>query len=1566
MANNPSTVQDTRNALESARVTLVDALFEFEDTRDKLREAKRKEDDPSGPQGLYDAAKDAFDDARDAEADAHGQLQTAIQNWLPVPTGPSSEEHYAAAESDVSRLEASVPIVLLPVRLETRFDGDNLMVRVFPDEIFLNTHETALTEEEEKAAHAYYDELNENNNEKELWRDMVARFGVERSAYILRQTLPVFGEPVTEPYWNLSSSTCGGTVYGGLKLPLTYPPIQLRKSTWTRPGEGVLPDRWLFVTYRNGVRKVKLGSPIVEPLAMTTDPKNRPEDMVELGDAPPIDERIRWQVDFTHAVDVGMGVTIEDAAAGFDRLIVLGIKTSMSANTTGRHLEKLLDAHHYTRGMAIVRQGSPTNNVEGQSTPYPFNENAGEVSYGIERQRGPLDRDHAHHCLPTDTDGHYLAMALGVPSGVVANIDRAYKQEIERAMDMNAVIWPATLGYFMRHMMRQPFSPASVFTPQQIDNAKYYFREFVLARGRAPAFRVGSTPYGVLPVTSLRYWKQRRFGSSDFFDPSAETIEAAIREPIRALIEVWKEGLGEVPVIGGVVPNPDIDVATVLSTYPSAREYRVRTGLAPMALYYFRMATDEDPLPFFEDFTHQAADSFGEFQHSEWKTRLGWSLWSGQAPLYTGQVVAPLVAEDVTLDPNYIVGIGTADIQALNTNTGVPHQPAEPTLLYTVLRHATMMEYWRAYYDVEGRTWIDPDVFGITSAYGPQVEPLYAVSPEDLNIAFEHLQALDRIAHESTAELERLFSETLDLSSHRLDAWATAFATRRLDDMRRANVSLQLAPREDFLGGYAWLENLAPKPPGESKDVEGIGLVPTQYLNGGFIQAPSMTHAAAAAVLRNAHMSVRTENPSAYAIDLSSRRVRNGRRLFEAVRNGQPVGAVFGYELERALHEGHAGMEGIEDLRFALRELYPLVANKGGTDSEEPAEAIAARNVVDGSSLLRAYEAGEIVWNQNGLPQQGTGLYNVLVEEIERLNELYDATADLLTAEGVFQLVRGNIDAAVPAMNNLVEGKQPPDTIVSRSARGGIGIAHRVALVFPTDQYAPLTGWPSEPTMRAQAEPAVNAWVGQLIGDPTNVKATVTYYDAEGEIIQSTSDGGSTPQDSVAITLADLGIHPLDVLALAEVVAKENQGSILDRRIAMAALEDDVRKPATTPAKINVSYGIAEASARGFPEVLEILNTASAVLAEARALTPRDLVTQAEGDEVEKASNAEEDDASLTDFHQRYSDVREQRVYLLTTLGDALLYDQGYTEALRAAAEIEPQAAIPDPLASVDELRELIQAMIDKIGALADEVPEGVPLSATRAEVIENGVATLKALFGENFLVLPEIEAPSADEIDRSLAARDTLLTPPGDPPIPPDDEAPDRYLHQIMRSRPRLGRYRKLNLYARSAGATRQRVDVVQLPHVAGERWLGLSYEVDSPPEEGRSGLLLLNYADELDPTTPWTGIVLDDWTEVVPNPKEDTGIAFHYDTPRAQAPQAVLVVTPAGTGDNWSLEELLASLEETIDLMKVRLVDRDHLKGQVLPASIFASNENPGNVVSTHFEPLALAADAPELGNG
>ena len=130
---------------------------------------------------------------------------------------------------------------------------------------------------------------------------------------------------------------------------------------------------------------------------------------------------------------------------------------------------------------------------------------------------------------------------------------------------------------------------------------------------------------------------------------------------------------------------------------------------------------------------------------------------------------------------------------------------------------------------------------------------------------------------------------TLDLSSHRLDAWITSFATKRLAAMRARQ------RRRAAGGGYGWVENLRPRRPRRRRRHAAAGRSrrrsSTSPNDSGFIHAPSLTHAAAAALLRNAHLGA-TGVPSAdspFAIELSSRRVREAARLIDGMRQGQPL-----------------------------------------------------------------------------------------------------------------------------------------------------------------------------------------------------------------------------------------------------------------------------------------------------------------------------------------------------------------------------------------------------------------------------------------------------------------------------------------------------------------------------------------------------------------------------------------------------------------------------------------------------------------------------------------------------
>ena len=189
---------------------------------------------------------------------------------------------------------------------------------------------------------------------------------------------------------------------------------------------------------------------------------------------------------------------------------------------------------------------------------------------------------------------------------------------------------------------------------------------------------------------------------------------------------------------------------------------------------------------------------------------------------------------------------------------------------------------------------VDPalraSIHTLTAAQEPE-----AIQLDELRASLAYLET------RPVEELARQFSGCLDLFAYRLDAWITALATRRLGELR------QTRPRGLAIGGFGWVEDLQPLPRtrvAAAPDGEASTPLFAARERGGFIHAPSMSQAAAAAVMRSAYLtqpSAASERP--FAIDLSSERVRLAEWLLDGIRQGQSLEALLGYRFERALHD---------------------------------------------------------------------------------------------------------------------------------------------------------------------------------------------------------------------------------------------------------------------------------------------------------------------------------------------------------------------------------------------------------------------------------------------------------------------------------------------------------------------------------------------------------------------------------------------------------------------------------------------------------------------------------------
>jgi hypothetical protein len=253
-------------------------------------------------------------------------------------------------------------------------------------------------------------------------------------------------------------------------------------------------------------------------------------------------------------------------------------------------------------------------------------------------------------------------------------------------------------------------------------------------------------------------------------------------------------------------------------------------------------------------------------------------------------------------------------------------------------------------------------------------------------------------------------------------------------------------------------------------------------------------------------------------------------------------------------------------------------------------------------------------------------------------------------------------------------------------------------------------------------------------------------------------------------------------------------------------------------------------------------------------------------------------------------------------------------------------------------------ARLEQMAALR-LVPAAADPRARRTQLVER----MRNVFGRNFVVLPRFACDAAGAAELSGALVASRQTQGGDP------LAAHSWFARYARVRDPMSRMSACLRGAEVLGTgERLNLSVLQLPLVAGERWVGL------PPVPGASLAagklsLVLQTSGPVNMAVALTGLIIDEWTETVPSTRENTAVTFQLDPPDACAPQCVLLAVPPVPGVDWTPDVLRQVLEETFDLAKLRAVDAETL-GEIahyLPALYLAFNAKD-DAVSTDFAAL------------
>jgi hypothetical protein len=1064
--------------------------------------------------------------------------------------------------------------------------------------------------------------------------------------------------------------------------------------------------------------------------------------------------------------------------------------------------------------------------------------------------------------------------------------------------------------------------------------ARDHFVRQVRPGGALPAIAAGNQPYGVLAVTALDDWVP---------GPGEDRLRALVAA-LRALRDtIWLPCTSSVPQLS---PGPVSDVAAaqetllqLLATSPLSQEIfaREQVGhLYVLALWRFAQVSLSP------DWHAQTAASSQQLLHDTgiaWTPRLSQLIGAETS----APVTIPLIGADGQDPGQWLTSLATAKLADLQNPAGLPG-PGPTPLLCRLLRFSALREYVTAAIRLQLRAgtlgdWehLDQELLNIIPSIPGRPAPAsvwdqlgrrVTVADGSSPVISDYLDATATLNGTATLndpavtdlqdfrsavaaladgpsadDLERNLRQAIDATAHRLDAWITSIARRRLTALRRAN------PAGTLTGGYGWVENLVPRSAAPDGD--------------GFIHALSLPQAVTAAVLRSGYQSYTGGDTNPFAVNLDSRRTRLARRLLDAVRAGQTIGALTGYDFERSLQESGAGQytRAFRTCAPPIATTFPPTDPDAPTSGEPPASTAGIPSLTDGLVLRNKWQAGDpqvaavtaqIQTDDQQRQQDGQALLAPLVTAaLGALNDALDAAADALTAESLHHAINGVPSRAAATLDALARGDGTvPQLDFLASPRGGLTIGHRVAFTVPaTAQRQP--GWSALSTnqLRAAASPALEALTETWLPSPPTVRCAATLTPAGGQA------------QTLTIRLSDCDLSALDCLYDTSAIADPDSPTGVPDRIWLAVIEAARAQASADPSTpVAVTWDRTGDFAVGeltFAELAAATRLARDLLQGCRALRPADLAALGTPDTPVS-------DPSITTAADN-ADAAVRAAWA------AIGTEATQQQAIRAAANLGVRSAAY--AAAAGNLgQELVHAIAAELQRRVRQLD-----NLTTSTAADRDIQRLQAAIGPDFLPLPAFQPANATDLATALS----LAQQPGwaSPP------AIRTWLTRSARVRPRVLSLARLRTAAQALQAADTPLATLQLPAITGEPWIGDAF--GGATLAGPRVQVTLADGSLTDPTSPLAGLLTDEWTETIPDTQQLTGVAYHYQSPLSEPPQAVLVAVPADTSaDTWTPAALEQILRETLDLAKIRAVDQDALAktGQLLPAFYLANNVAEG----------------------
>lgn len=267
--------------------------------------------------------------------------------------------------------------------------------------------------------------------------------------------------------------------------------------------------------------------------------------------------------------------------------------------------------------------------------------------------------------------------------------------------------------------------------------------------------------------------------------------------------------------------------------------------------------------------------------------------------------------------------------------------------------------------------------------------------------------------------------------------------------------------------------------------------------------------------------------------------------------------------------------------------------------------------------------------------------------------------------------------------------------------------------------------------------------------------------------------------------------------------------------------------------------------------------------------------------------------------------------------------------------------------------RLLIEDLDKRIPAITQKLSEhdSISFPEKRIQILTDAA---RLVFGDEFVLIPSftLAEKQGEEWEKAYIGRELLLN--YQKTVLHHDFPVDDWLYGVARVREKMHHIENLTFLTEALGKSAAELRAIQFPYREDAPWMALEFPPQANKNLERELLLYTaHYAANFDKNQRQCGLLIDEWTEVIPAETETTGISFQFDKPNAEPPQVILLATPPQFSGAWKWGDLVNTLHETLDMARIRAVEPQQLDQTDLAVFL------PATILATTWQPITIATD-------